>query len=351
MKIAALLAPLLLSAAPVPEGRPLAVDVGGRVVAQGQAMRFGWPGAYFEGRFRGTEVTASIETQGDFLRLSIDGRTFQTLVTPGPATVKIAGLKPGVHVVRLEKLTESQSGSSSFLGFTTPGTPLAPIVRRAGIEFVGDSHSVGYGNTSLTRECTQQKVHDTTDTSQAFGPVLAKRLGAEYRVIAYSGYGIVRNYAGGKPGENLPFLYPRAIPGEPAPAAADGWQPQVIVVNLGTNDFSTPVHAGEAWADEAALHADYRARYIDFVEALRVRQPQAKLVLMGADNFYADVAAVAEATGATPVKVPQLEMTGCHWHPSRKDHRTMADLLDPVVRKAMIVIPAKARTQGRERHH
>ncbi|NYT42570.1 SGNH/GDSL hydrolase family protein [Sphingomonas sp. R-74633] len=345
MKLVALLAPLLLSTTAVPEGKPLAVDVGGRVVAEGKAMRFGWPGAYFEGRFRGTEVTASVETQGDFLRLSIDGRTFQTLVTPGPAVVKIAGLKPGVHVVRLEKLTESQSGSSRFLGFTTPGTPLAPIIRRAAIEFVGDSHSVGYGNISASRDCTQLQVHDTTDTSQAFGPVLAKRLGAEYRVIAYSGYGVVRNYAGGKPGENLPFLYPRAIPGEAAPAAPDSWRPQVIVVNLGTNDFSTPVHAGEAWADGAALHADYRMRYIDFVKELRRLQPQAKLVLMGAETFYPDVAAVAEATGATPVKVPQLEMTGCHWHPSRKDHRMMADLLDPRVRPALTLPSAPPRNR------
>jgi len=336
MKIAAiaLLEPLSLSGphVPLPDGKRLAAHIGGRVIGEGEALRFGWPGTYIEGRFRGTEVAVAVETRGDFLRVSIDGKPFQTLVTPGPAVVKVAGLRPRVHRIRIDKLTESQSGSSSFLGFFTHGTVLPAPARPRAIEFIGDSHSVGYGDLSRTRECTQQQVHDTTDTTQAFGPVLARRLGADYRVIAYSGYGVVRNYGGSKPGESLPFLYPRPIPGEavamqqPAP-----WRPQAIVINLGTNDFSTPVHAGEAWADEAALRRDYRQRYIEFVTALRRRQPQARIILMGAETFYADVAAVARATGATAVQVPKLELTGCHWHPSVKDQRAMADLLQPLV--------------------
>lgn len=334
MKLAvlALLAPIALSAAPAPEGRMLDVHIGGRVAVQGKAIRFGWPGVYVEGRFRGTEVSAHVETQGDWLRVSVDGKPFQTLVTPGPAVVKVARLKPGIHSIRIDKLTESQSGNSRFLGFFTHGTPLAPPARTQRIEFIGDSHTVGYGNTSPTRDCDEKKVHDTTDTSQAFGPVLARRLGADYRIIAYSGYGVVRNYAGGKPGENLPFLYPRAIPGEPAPARADGWRPGTIVINLGTNDFSTKLHAGEAWADDAALRADYRKRYIAFVRARQAAQPRARILLMGAENFHPDVAAVAEATGVTAVKVPALEMTGCNWHPSLKDHRVMADLLAAALR-------------------
>ncbi|WP_137861605.1 MULTISPECIES: SGNH/GDSL hydrolase family protein [unclassified Sphingomonas] len=328
-----LLVPLILSTAPVPGGKRLAVHVGGRIVAKGSEMRFGWPGTYVEARFRGTEVTARVETHGDFLRVSVDGKPFQTLVSPGPATVRIAGLQPGVHDIRIDKLTESQSGSSSFFGFFTSGVPLPAPVRPRRIEFIGDSHTVGYGNASPTRDCDRQKVHDTTDTSQAFGPVLARRLGADYRLIAYSGYGIVRNYAGSKPGESLPFLYPRAIPGEPAPARADGWRPETIVINLGTNDFSTPVHGGEAWADAAALRADYREQYIAFVRARQAAQPRARILLMGAENFYPDVAAVAEAAGVTAVKVPALEMTGCNWHPSIQDHRVMADLIEAALRR------------------
>ncbi len=333
MKLIALLLPVALSVPAPEQGKRLPVHIGGRAVAEGKALRFGWPGTYFEGRFRGTDVTVVFDTKTDFYRVLVDGKVFQTLTRPERTELRVKGLKPGIHTVRLEKLTESQSGGGTFLGFFTSGTPMAAPVLRNQIEFIGDSHSVGYGNTSPTRDCKAQQVHDTTDTSAAFGPVLAKRLGADYRVIAYSGYGIVRNYAGKFPGENLPYLYPRAIPGEAGAAAPDrGWRPGVIVINLGTNDFSTPVHAGEAWADDAALRADYRAKYIAFVRARQAAQPGARILLMGAENFYADVAAVAAATGVTPVKVPALEMTGCNWHPSLKDHQVMADLLATTLR-------------------
>lgn len=324
----ALFAPLSLSAAQAPEGVMLPVHVGGRVTVEGREMRAGWPGAYFEGRFQGSKVTVYVDPRRDFMRVLIDGKLFRTLTSPGPTKIEIAGLAPGAHVVRLEKLTESQSGSSSFYGFFTSGTALPPLARKHRIEFIGDSHSVGYGDTSTRRECPGTQVHDTTDTQQAFGPVLARRLDADYRVIAYSGYGVVRNYAGGKPGESLPFLYDRAIPGEPAPAAADpAWRPQTIVINLGTNDFSTPLKPGETWADAAALRADYRTSYVAFVRRLRAMQPQARIVLMAADAFRAEVEQVAAATGATVVDAGPLELTGCDWHPSLKDQRAMADRL------------------------
>jgi lysophospholipase L1-like esterase len=310
----------------IPDDMPIPVNVGGRVT---QDMRFGWPGIYFEGRFTGTDVIVEVESGTEHLRVLVDGAERAVLTKPGRVRLQITGLAAGAHVVRLEKLTESQSGGGRFLGFfTRAGQPL-PLQRRVRqIEFIGDSHSVGYGDTSTRRECPGTQVHDTTDTQQAFGPVLARRLDADYRVIAYSGYGVVRNYAGGKPGESLPFLYDRAIPGEPAPAAADpAWRPQTIVINLGTNDFSTPLKPGETWADAAALRADYRAKYVAFVRRLRAMQPQARIVLMAADAFRAEVEQVAAATGATVVDAGPLELTGCDWHPSLKDQRAMADRL------------------------
>ncbi|AJP73993.1 SGNH/GDSL hydrolase family protein [Sphingomonas hengshuiensis] len=317
---------LLALVPPIPDDMPIPVYVGGRVTAD---LEFGWPGVYFEGRFRGSDVTVEVESENDSFRLLIDGTERATL-RGGAVRFTVRDLPAAEHVVRLEKLTESQSGKARFRGFfTRTGQPVRVRPRARQIEVIGDSHSVGYGDLSPTRACNGAQVHDTTDTQAAFGPLLAKRLDADYRVIAYSGYGVVRNYAGRKPGENLPFLYPRAIPADAAPAAVDpAWRPQLIVINLGTNDFSTSLHAGEAWADDAALRADWRARYVDFVRALKVRQPGARFVLMGAANFIADTRAVGAATGATVVEVPTLELTGCNYHPSLKDQQVMAGVVE-----------------------
>jgi lysophospholipase L1-like esterase len=342
MKSAVLLLLLMTPPGEAAPADPLPVHVGGRVVADAEgAMRFGWPGTYFESRFRGPEVTVVVESGTEHLRLSVDGRERAVLVRPGEARLTLSGLGPGEHVVRLDKLTESQTGGGRFIGFFAgEGTePLPPPARARQIEYIGDSYSVGYGNTSPGRECTAEQVHDLTDTTRAFGPLLAARLGADYRVNAYSGFGIVRNYSGGVPELSLPALYPRLIPGEATPveAADPDWRPQLIVVNLGTNDFSTPLGAGERWADQAALRANYRARYVAFARALMTRQSQARLVLMGSDDFFGEVEQVARtldptASGrVTTLRFGDLERTGCDWHPSLADHRALADLLEEVI--------------------
>ncbi|RYD83482.1 MAG: lipase, partial [Sphingomonadales bacterium] len=195
--------PLLFVA--IPDEMPLAVHTPGRVSADG---RFGWPGVYFEARFQGSDVTVAVETDGEPVRLLVDGALKATLTDPRAPRFTVSGLAKGEHLVRLEKVTESQSGGPRLLGFWTRGNAL-PVKRATRqIEFIGDSHSVGYGNISPTRECDSAAVRATTDTQLAFGPLAARAMKADYRVIAYSGYGVVRNYGGKMPGENLPLLYP-----------------------------------------------------------------------------------------------------------------------------------------------
>ena len=316
-----------LAAAPVP------AHAGGRPVTEpGGALAFGWPGTYFEGRFIGTSVRVRLEAPRDQLRLLIDGEEKARLLDSARVDTTIAGLPAGEHLVRLEKLGETQAGASRFLGFSTDGSALPPKPRSMQIEFVGDSYTVGYGNTSATRTCTADELHRRTDTQQAFGPLLAARLGADYRIHAYSGFGIVRNYDGGEPALSLPAIYSRARPdGAGGAAPADlSWRPLWIVVNLGTNDFSTPLKPGERWSSEAELRSDYRRTYGAFLRSLSRRQPQARFVLMGGDDFIADVRAVAaehnrQSPGrATVVHFGKLELTGCDWHPSLEDHRQLA---------------------------
>jgi len=332
----ALTATIATGAAAAPAApAPLPVHVAGRVLpAADGALGFGWPGVYFEGRFRGTGVEVAVESGTEFMRLLVDGEEKAQLRRPGLARLTLQGLAPGEHVVRLEKQTESQTGGGRFIGFypTGDGQALPPAAPARRIEFIGDSFTVGYGDLSPGQACTPEQVHDLTDTQRAFGPVLARRLNADYRLVAYSGFGVVRNYNGTSPGQSLPAIYGRAIPDDPAhPAAADGWRPQVVVINLGTNDFSKPLNAGEPWADQAALRAAYRDRYIAFARSLMARQPQAKLVLMGSDSFYDLVSEVATSLNdparVATVRFGGLALTGCNYHPSLADHQAMADLL------------------------
>lgn len=341
--ILAAVAALALSTPVLAQETALTPNVGGRVVSlPGGGAEFGWPGVYFEGRFTGPSVTVAAEPNAEHLAVSIDGQVRAELDRASDPRVTFDGLGPGEHVVRLEKLTESQTGSARFLGFFVGegGQALPPPTHARRIEFIGDSHTVGYGVRSPHHDCTGEEVHDLTDTSLAFGPILARRLDADYRIVAFSGRGVVRNYDGGAPSEPMPALYARLIPGLPSPVVdpADPWRPDLVVIGLGTNDFSTPLHAGEAWADEAALHADYRRNYVAFVQDLAARKPGARFLLIAGDSFAADVEEVVKTVDAsapglvTPVRITGMDLGACHWHPSVADQRMMADKLEAAAR-------------------
>ncbi|MEM8663984.1 MAG: SGNH/GDSL hydrolase family protein [Pseudomonadota bacterium] len=197
---------------------------------------------------------------------------------------------------------------------------------------MGDSDTVGYGNLSVSRDCTGGEVFFLTDAQAAYGPQVASHFDAEYQTLAISGIGVVRNHGGDNPAPTMPALYP------PTPAEAASiadWSPEVVVSTLGSNDFATPLAPGEAWPDPAALQRDFVTNYGRFVKMLRSRYPDALLVLISIKGYEADyleahsqVLEELRSGGEDNIVLgvlPEMDRTGCHRHPSRKDHRMLAD--------------------------
>ncbi|MBI1684757.1 SGNH/GDSL hydrolase family protein [Caulobacter hibisci] len=310
---------------------PLPALTGGRVVASADGWTYQWPGVHFEAAFEGGSVLVKLGPGDQILHLSVDGAPARRLVKPAPGLYRLDGFGPGRHLVRAAVVGEMQSAPARFGGFFLEGgKPLPLTAPRRQIEFIGDSHSVGYGDASDKRVCTPDEVWSTTDNSIAFGPLTAARFGADHQVNAISGRGIVRNYDG-MAGDTLPQAWPKALLGAaPAYANAD-WAPQVVVINLGTNDFSTPVKPGERWKDRQALRDDYVETYARFAQAIRARQPQAFLILLAPPSAENEIAAqvdrVAErlkAAGETRlavIPVGEMELTACDWHPSARDQQ------------------------------
>ncbi len=328
------------------EMAPLPTRVGGRAAQSGTraAPRWvrQWPGTYFETAFRGSAAAFRVGPGEVILNVRVDGRAMPPLVKPAPGLYRVDGLAPGRHVVRVEVATEDQGWVTEFDGFFAPrGTKAAPLAPRARqIEFIGDSHTVGYGNTSPKRECSGGEVWATTDASQGIGPLTARRYGADYQVNAISGRGIIRNYNGGA-GDPLPVAYPYVLFDKAARYRDPAWRPQVIVVALGTNDFSTPLHAGEKWPTREALHADFEATYVRFVHTLRARNPRAFLILWATDMADGEIAAEVRrlterlrASGERRlafVPISGLALSACNYHPSLADDRRIAEAIERAV--------------------
>ncbi|MGY4644882.1 cellulose binding domain-containing protein [Cellulomonas sp. URHB0016] len=318
------------------------VHTAGRVSVDGATWQHAWPGVYFEGRFRGTGVGVVLDdAYGDY-GIEVDGKPYATLVTPGRITYRVTGLTAGVHSVRVVKRSEVPWATSTFGGFVPYDGEIlpAPAARDLQLEFDGDSYTAGYGNTSTSRDCTSDQVTRTTNADLSFGALTARALGADYQVNAFSGRGMVRNYAGGEPGTSYRTYYDRALPGVAGDVwdrPAD-WQPDAVVVGLGINDFSTALGSSEQWTSTTALREAWVTAYHGFLDKLRAHYgPDTYLVVTGTyvstGTDQSDLArrVVAEENAAGDDRVRYwyygnegLDYSGCHWHPSVHDHQVIA---------------------------
>lgn len=321
---------------------PLAFTSGGRVRATDNGAIYQWPSAHFEAAFRGDAVVFRVGTDHQTLSILVDGAPLSTLTDSRAGAWRVEGLAPGEHHIRINVASEHQAAPVSFVGFFVPpgaGLP-PPAAERRQIEFIGDSHSVGYGVSLARRECTGDEVRTSTDNTLAFGPLTAYRFGADYQVNAISGRGVVRNYAGFG-GPTLPQAYPFDLLDGGRVYDNPAWRPQVIVIDLGTNDFSTAVSTDEPWPSREALRADFQATYVRFVESLRARQPQAFLVLMAPASADDEIGRAVTAVGAqlkaqgearlAVLPLAPLELTACDWHPSIRDQKAMSEALTDLI--------------------
>ncbi|HEX3985478.1 MAG TPA: GDSL-type esterase/lipase family protein [Acidobacteriaceae bacterium] len=334
-----------------PSLHPLAMSVGGRmlITSSPAGSMFGrrnytyqWPGSYFRAEFEGNTVFFRIVAGDQILHVRADGHRIATLVKPTPGVYEIEGLGKGVHRIGIYVATESQGGTNTFGGIAIPRaeTGLTLPRRQREIEFIGDSHTVGYGDLSTTRVCSRDKVWTDTDDTSAFGPLIARHYGADYQVNAISGRGVVRNYDG-FPADTLPEAYPWILFDKKQKYRAPSWKPQVLVIALGTNDFSTPLNPGERWKTRAALHADFEATYLRFLQELRTRNPHADMIVWATEMANGEIEAEARKvvdrmkkrgdTHITFVPIDGLSFTACDSHPSLADEKTISGKIEGAI--------------------
>lgn len=246
----------------------------------------GWGAVGVRARFEGTSVTAKLRDTVNTFTVSIDGGPFQT-IAPGAATeVQLAkGLGEGPHNVDLFRRSEGFYGKTTFSGFVLdPGKQLlAPPARpQRKLEFLGDSISAGYGDEGGGGNSPQNE-----NGFMAYGPQVARKLGAEWSVIAHSGHGVYRNLC-----EALPPSQPHMLdefklvqPPEVGQTAWDfsRYQPDALVIALGTNDFSDWPPGTCAPPDEVA----FRAAYVELLRFARSVYPSAHLFALGTFNATA----------------------------------------------------------------
>jgi lysophospholipase L1-like esterase len=219
------------------------------------------------------------------------------------------------------------------------------------IEFIGDSITCGYGVDD------PDPLHDfktgTEDVTKAFAYKTAKALDVDYSMFSISGYGIISGYTDDPKIRHDEQLIPTFYESMGLSYdALDGiaksqditWDfnryvPDVVVLNLGTNDDSYCQEDTERQAKFASL-------YIDFLKTIRKYNQKAYIVcafgLMG-DRLYPTICGAVDTyrsetgdTRITTVHLPEQDAEnvgyGANYHPLESEHTKAADALIPVIR-------------------
>jgi len=328
---------------------PTTADLGVRLVGRHDgctegAVRQAWSGTGFLARIDGTGLSFDQDGPAVEYTVVVDGTVQPKVVTSAGrnTTVAIENLTAGEHLVEVYRRGEASFGTTTLYGvLALDGSLLSPpAAKEHQIEIVGDSITCGYGNEGADTSCGFSA--DTENHYMTYGAILARSYDADLSTVAWSGRGVVSNY-GGEGGPTLPDLYERAIPDETSSVWDFAGAPQVdlVVINLGTNDYST---------DNDPTDDEFVAGYTALLSTIRGRHPAAAILctvgplLSGTDLTTARAnigSAVAARVDAGDELVRAVDMTtpnqdpGCDWHPSIPTHTAMADELAPTVEELL----------------
>ncbi len=320
-------------------GTPGVRIVGRTASGSGGAVRFSWPGVSIQARFTGTQVSIDLNDGNNKNRFTVvvDGGAPKTVTSPsGQASLSLAsGLSTGTHDITIWRNTEAAMGITEFTaltGFGTGGELLAPPpAPERRIEVIGDSLSVGAGDEGPGVTCSPN-IDAFTNNYLAYGSVAARSVSAELVTIAWSGIGVYRSYSSSDP--TMPARYDDAISNDKTPWEFSKYQPHVVVINLGTNDFGSG-NPGQP----------YVTAYVDFVEHVRSKYAAANFILVdmyGGERQTALDSVVSALKGGGESKVETLSFssvpnnnTACNQHPNVAAQEAMGNLLSARLKSLM----------------
>lgn len=257
-------------------------------------------------------------------------------------------------VIRVVKLSESANSTCGITKISAVAEsdiqPTEPNEKL--IEFIGDSITCGYGVDDEVKE--HHFSTKTEDITKTYAYKTAERLDADYSMVSFSGYGIVSGYTGSgekNSGQTLPQHYDKlgfsygTYKGKNAPQSIT-WdfikrQPDLIVINLGTNDNSYV--CGKPDRKE-----EYTAEYVEFLKKVREYNPNATILctlgIMG-DDLYSAVADAVERyqtkTGDANVYSFKFDVQSYNdgfaadWHPTDATHTKASIKLTAKIREIM----------------
>jgi hypothetical protein len=314
--------------------------------AEPQKAVFDWPGGGIQAKFEGKTWSIRLHDGNNLYSVTVDEKAPVVLVTDTASVYTVAqGLdETAPHTVLIRKRTEAFVGRGEFLGFILDKgrkllTPLPRPDRR--IEVIGNSITCGYGVEGTSSACPFTK--ETEDASKSYAAIVARELNADYSLVAYSGRGVVRNYGDKNKTspDPMPSLYDRTCCGDSTGKwDYTRWVPQAVIINLGTNDFSTVPHPDKTVFQEA--YAGLIGRVFNLYPGVKVFCVCGPMIGEPCLGYIRETVTRIRNEGNPDVDFIEIKSSlmtakdwGCDWHPNVNGQKKIAGVIEPVIRNAM----------------
>lgn len=242
--------------------------------------------------------------------------------------------------IRLVKLSENAFSKVGLSAFISDGEiKQSKMLPERRIEFIGDSITCAFGIEG--KSPTEGFATATENPLINYASLTAQALGAEYQLVSWTAIGVYSNSVKDDRTEpdngwTMPVIYDYTDKGtdgnlgfEPELWDFSRFAPQLIVVNLGTNDKEFTRGIPER---TAAFEACYR----EFISHIREKNPQAHIICaLGAmgQELCPQIESAVKALGDEKITAFRFDVqleedgVGCEMHPNAVTHSKMADKL------------------------
>lgn len=252
------------------------------------------------------------------------------------------GEKSRTAEVKIIHLSEANNGTIGVSEIKVNSDSPVPVVpareKELSIEFIGDSITCAYGVEG--KSASDQYTTKTENFMKSYAYLTAEKLGADYSAVSYSGHGIISGYSndGKRNTDNLVPPYYKNCGN--LSNYAEPWDftenpNDVVVINLGTNDYSYVSRDFDTRSQE------FVDGYEDFLETIRECNPDAYIIctfgIMGGQEMYPLIEQAVEdfskKTGDDKITVFQSPMQnmadgyGADYHPSEITQQKNAYIL------------------------
>lgn len=318
-----------------------------RIELISSAVHFGFS---FEGKE--CKVYASLPdiSSHNYLQYELDGVYQKRIRIEGSNTAPVVITAPtdGVHSVMMYKTTEAHSGPIVIYKVTGKNIRSLAPTKEPLIEFIGNSITCGAAADASETPCGTGVYHDQHNAYYAYGPRVSRMLHTNFILSSVSGIGIYRTW--NMEGPSMPQVY------EKTDFQINGMQnwdfktysPRIVSIALGTNDLSKGDGKHERPAFDSAT---FVTKYIEFVELVKSKYPNAQIALLSSPMVSGDartllqncLTAVKENIDRKYPRDKQvatyffnlMQPRGCSYHPSVEDHAILANELFPFFKKLL----------------